>query len=40
MGFDAWFFARADYQDKIRRMADKEMEFVWRPFYDSLGSRA
>jgi lysosomal alpha-mannosidase len=40
MGFDAWFFARLDYQDKERRLADKEMEFIWRPFYDSLGSRA
>lgn len=40
MGFDAWFFARLDYQDKQKRLADREMEFVWRPFYDTLGTRA
>lgn len=39
MGFDAWFFSRLDYQDKEIRLVDKSMEFVWRPFYDSLGSR-
>jgi len=38
MGFDAWFFARLDWADKDRRMDTKEMEFVWRPNMDSLGS--
>ncbi len=33
MGFDAWFFARLDYQDKLRRLATQEMEWVWRPFF-------
>jgi lysosomal alpha-mannosidase len=33
MGFDAWFFSRLDYQDKIKRMETQQMEFVWRPFY-------
>lgn len=31
MGFDAWFFARLDDQDRDRRLKDKEMEFVWQP---------
>lgn len=31
MGFDAWFFARLDSDDKARRVKDKEMEFVWQP---------
>lgn len=38
MGFDAWFFARLDYQDKEKRLRDKEMEFIWRSSYDELGS--
>ena len=40
MGFDAWFFARMDYQDKAKRLENKEMEWIWRPFNESLGSRA
>lgn len=40
MGFNAWFFARLDFQDKARRLEDKEMEFIWRPFAESLGPRA
>lgn len=38
MGFDAWFFARIDYQDKNKRMNDKELEWIWRPNSDSLGN--
>ena len=38
MGFDAWFFARLDYQDKDKRMKNQEMEFVWRPNSESLGT--
>lgn len=37
MGFKAWFFARLDYQDKRQRLEDKSMEFVWRPYSESLG---
>jgi len=39
MGFDAWFFARLDYEDKDLRLKNKEMEFIWRPFWDELGER-
>ncbi len=38
MGFDAWFFARLDYQDKDRRLAAQEMEWLWRPFFDHFGT--
>jgi hypothetical protein len=34
MGFDAWFFARLDSEDKDRRLNDKEMEFIWQPSED------
>jgi len=37
MGFDAYFFARLDYQDKEKRLAEKTMEWDQRPMYDSLG---
>jgi len=40
MGFDAWFFARLDYQDKNKRMNDKTMEFVWNPYSDTMGDSA
>lgn len=30
MGFEGLFFSRLDYQDKIRRVKDKEMEMVWK----------
>lgn len=38
MGFDAWFFARLDNQDKQRRIQDKEMEFIWLPDSKQLGN--
>lgn len=38
LGFDAFFFARLDYQDKNKRMNEKEMEYVWMPNKDSLGT--
>ena len=38
LGFDAFFFARLDYQDKNVRMNEKEMEYVWMPNKESLGS--
>ena len=37
MGFDAWFFARLDFQDKAKRLDEKSMQWVWRPFFDHLG---
>ena len=32
MGFDAWFFARIDFEDREVRMADLSMQWVWKPF--------
>lgn len=29
-GYDGLFLGRIDYQDKERRMKDKEMEMIWR----------
>jgi len=40
MGFDAWFFARLDYQDKEKRYEDKAMEFIWQPFPKHLNNSA
>ncbi len=37
VGFDAFFFARIDYQDRDARRARGDMEMVWRPS-PSLGS--
>jgi hypothetical protein len=37
MGFDAWFFARSDYQDKNKRMNEKSLEWIWFPSFDTLG---
>ena len=31
MGFNAWFFARIDYQDKQKKMDTKNMEMIWNP---------
>uniref|UniRef100_A0A3Q3WC73 Alpha-mannosidase n=1 Tax=Mola mola TaxID=94237 RepID=A0A3Q3WC73_MOLML len=30
MGYDGFFFGRLDYQDRDRRMLDKEQELLWR----------
>ncbi|KAG9337365.1 hypothetical protein JZ751_028785 [Albula glossodonta] len=30
MGYDGFFFGRLDYQDKRRRMNEKDMEMIWR----------
>ncbi|KAL6067304.1 carbohydrate binding [Balamuthia mandrillaris] len=38
MGFNGFFFARIDYQDKQQRIADRELEFIWRGS-QSLGSQ-
>jgi hypothetical protein len=40
MGFDAWFFGRLDYQDKIERLRDFSMEFIWQPFLSHLNTSA
>lgn len=37
MGFDAWFFARIDFQERDVRMQEKTMQWVWKPFSESLG---
>ncbi|KAI5069031.1 hypothetical protein GOP47_0015332 [Adiantum capillus-veneris] len=39
VGFDAVFFARADYQDVLQRRKDRTMEAIWRGS-KSLGSSA
>jgi len=39
LGFDAWFFARIDYQDKNEREANKAMNFLWRPFSKHFGDQ-
>ncbi|KAL4481724.1 hypothetical protein ABPG74_007813 [Tetrahymena malaccensis] len=31
MGFNAWWFARIDYQDKDKRLSEQALEMVWRP---------
>lgn len=30
LGFDGMFFGRLDYQDKIKRLNNKTMEFIWK----------
>jgi hypothetical protein len=37
MGFDAWFFGRIDYQDKLNRKNDTSLEWIWFPNNDTLG---
>ena len=39
MGFDAWIFSRLDHQDKEKRLANNELEFIWRPFFDHNGKQ-
>ncbi|XP_057543590.1 probable alpha-mannosidase At5g13980 isoform X1 [Amaranthus tricolor] len=39
VGFDSLFFARIDYQDREKRMADKSLEVVWQGS-KSLGASA
>lgn len=31
MGFNAWFFARIDYQDKAKRLKEKSLEMIMHP---------
>mmetsp|Transcript_7739 Transcript_7739/g.12986 ORF Transcript_7739/g.12986 Transcript_7739/m.12986 type:complete len:313 (+) Transcript_7739:581-1519(+) len=37
MGFDSWFFARLEYEDKNTRVHDQSMNFLWRPFSEHFG---
>lgn len=37
MGFDAYFFSRIDFQDKNKRLNEKSMEWIQRPFFNHLG---
>jgi hypothetical protein len=37
MGFDAWFFARLDYQDKENRLNEQAMQYLWRPMAQHFG---
>ena len=37
LGFDAFFMARIDTDDKARRMKNKELEWIHRPYSKSLG---
>ena len=37
LGFDSLFFARIDYQDRAKRLKEKNLEVVWRGS-KSLGS--
>ncbi|XP_077246588.1 alpha-mannosidase-like [Tasmannia lanceolata] len=30
LGFDSLYFARIDYQDRVKRKADKSLEVIWR----------
>ncbi|CAL1684554.1 unnamed protein product [Lasius platythorax] len=39
MGFDGMLFGRIDYQDKIKRLSEQSMEFIWESS-PSLGKRA
>lgn len=39
MGFDAFFFARIDYQDYELRNRTRRLEMVWRPSR-SLGAQS
>ena len=34
MGFDGLFFARIDYDDRKKRIEDRNMEFVWNAAHD------
>ena len=39
MGFDAWIFGRIDYEDRDKRLKEKAMEWIWKPFSKSLGDQ-
>jgi hypothetical protein len=31
MGFESLFFARISGEERVRRIKNKELEFIWRP---------
>lgn len=35
MGMDGWFFSRVDYQDKEKRMREKNLEMIMNPVSDA-----
>lgn len=39
MGFEAWWFARIDAQDKEQRIKDKSLNYLWRPFSKHFGNQ-
>ena len=38
MGFEAWWFARLDSQEKNKRIREKSLNFLWRPFSKHFGN--
>lgn len=40
MGFDAFLFGRADYQDIAKRRAERNVGMVWRGNAENLGEAA
>ena len=38
MGFEAWWFARLDSQEKEQRVRDQSLNFLWRPFSKHFGN--
>ena len=32
LGFNSLVIARVDYQDKLRRLENRELEMIWRPY--------
>ena len=39
MGLKAWWFARIDSQDKEKRLKDKSLNYLWRPFSKHFGKQ-
>jgi hypothetical protein len=39
MGFEAWMFARLDHADRDKRLEDKAMNYLWRPFSKHFGNK-
>jgi hypothetical protein len=40
MGIDALFFSRGDIDDYEQRKLNQELEFVYRPYWETLGESA
>ena len=39
MGFEAWMFARLDWGDKDKRILEKSLNYLWRPFSKHFGNQ-